>query len=283
MNDHLQVYNQLLTALTYWLRIFGVAVILGETAFLLFRYKKIFYKETLVNLATGAFAVLAQTFIKTYIIFDLHLRVYDQFRLFDPGIHWYTFVTGFLLYTFIQYATHYYNHKIRIFWCLHEVHHSATQMNATAGLRGSVFDLISLDIFYLLMPLLGIHPIVYLLLYTCNKFWGTVIHVNENIINKIPALEKIITTPSNHHIHHASNPEYIDRNFGEVVPWFDMLFRTYTTEREPPVYGTTHVRNQIGFWESQVHEFRRLGNDIRNTSEFKNKIRYCFKPPGWHP
>jgi len=156
-------------------------------------------------------------------------------------------------------------------------------MNATTGIRTSVFDVISLDIFYLLMPLFGIHPIVYLLLYTVSKFWGTVIHVNEKIINKIPLLENVITTPSNHHIHHARNPQYIDKNFGEVVPWFDMLFKTYAKEKEPPVYGTLSVQTEITFWESQVHEFRKLKNDIGNAGNLKDKIYYCFNPPGWQP
>jgi sterol desaturase/sphingolipid hydroxylase (fatty acid hydroxylase superfamily) len=283
MNENLSVYNILLANLTYGLRIFGACIIISETIYLLYQNKHAFLRETFVNLISGIVAVITQMFVKAYIIFDLHLRVYNNASLFKMEVGWRTFAIGFFMFTFIQYATHYFYHKVRIFWCLHEVHHSAIHMNATTGIRTSIFDVISLDIFYLLMPLLGIHPIVYLLLYTASKFWGTVIHVNEKIINKIPLLENVITTPSNHHIHHARNPQYIDKNFGEVVPWYDMLFKTYAKENETPLYGTLYVHNEISFWESQTHEFKRLHNDIKNANTLKNKIKYYFKPPGWYP
>ncbi len=283
MNEQITVYSNLLSNLTDALRIFGAFVIIAETIYLLYQSKHSFLRETFVNLTSGIIAVITQMFVKAYIIFDLHLNVYNNFSFFNMGVHWYTFVIGFFMFTFIQYAAHYYNHKVRIFWCLHEVHHSATHMNATTGLRTSVFDIVSLDIFYLLMPLMGVHPIVYLLLYTLSKFWGTIIHVNEKILNKIPFLEKILTTPSNHHLHHARNPQYIDKNFGEVVPWYDMFFKTYVQEKETPLYGTSIVHNEISFWESQTHEFRRLHYDIKNTAGLKNKIKYCFMPPGWQP
>ncbi len=275
--------KELVNQLSFWLRVFGVTVIVGETAYLLWRFKKIYWRETAINLATGVIAVMAQMVIKTYIIADLHTTVFNKYKLFDFGIHWYTFVLGFFMYTFIQFATHYYYHKVRIFWCLHEVHHSAIQMNATTGLRTSIFDLIALDIFFLLMPFVGINPVVYLLLYTLNKFWGTFIHINENIVNKIPWLEYIMTTPSNHHIHHARNIQYLDRNYGEVIPWYDMIFKTYAKEEEKPVYGTLSVQTEIGFWDSQLHEFKKLWKDVKSTPKLKHKIAYFFMPPGWHP
>lgn len=276
-------YHKLLSFLTYYLRYFGAFIIIAETVFLIYSNKKAFLKETFANLFSGVIAVVTQLVVKSYIIFDLHMRVYNNVSLFKMEVGWQAFVVGFFMFTFIQYATHYFNHKVRIFWCLHEVHHSAIHMNSTTGIRTSVFDVISLDIFYLLMPLFGIHPIVYLLLYTISKFWGTVIHVNEKIINKIPLLEHVITTPSNHHIHHARNPQYIDKNFGEVVPWYDMLFKTYAIENEAPVYGTLSVQSEIAFWESHVHEFRKLKKDVSNASNLREKINYCFKQPGWKP
>lgn len=279
--DELYGYNKLLGVLTQSLRYFGAFIIIGETLYLLYNNKKAFLKETFPNLFSGVIAVLTQMVVKTYIIFDLHLIVFKNYSLFKMQVGWHTFVLGFFIFTFIQYATHFVNHKVRIFWCLHEVHHSAVHMNATTGLRTSIFDVISLGIFYLLMPLLGIHPILYLLLYTVSKFWGTIIHVNENILNKMPIIENILTTPSNHHLHHARNPQYIDKNFGEIVPWYDMLFKTYVQEKETALYGTLHVQKEISFWESQTHEFKRLKNDIKTTASFKNKIMYLFMAPDW--
>ncbi len=40
-------------------------------------------------------------------------------------------------------------------------------------------------------------------------------------------LEGVINTPSNHRVHHARNPEYLDANFGGVLVVFDRLFGNY--------------------------------------------------------
>ncbi len=281
MNE-LAHYKQILDTLTKWLTFYIVIFIVLETVYLLFNFRKIYGKETIVNLATGFAAIISQAIIKTYIIKDLHMQMY-QHRMFNLGFNWWVWVLVFFLYTFIQFATHYYYHKVRIFWCLHEVHHSAVHMNTTTGLRTSIFDLIALDIFFLLIPLLGIHPVAYFILYTLNKFWGTFIHVNENIVSRIPYLDKILVSPSAHHIHHARNIVYLDKNYGEVVPWYDKLFGTYAEKIEQPLYGTLSVQTEIGFWESQLHEFRKLSKDIKSTKRIKEKIAYIFMPPGWKP
>jgi sterol desaturase/sphingolipid hydroxylase (fatty acid hydroxylase superfamily) len=44
------------------------------------------------------------------------------------------------------------------------------------------------------------------------QFW---IHVTW--IPKLGWLEYVLNTPSAHRVHHASNPEYIDANFGGVL------------------------------------------------------------------
>jgi sterol desaturase/sphingolipid hydroxylase (fatty acid hydroxylase superfamily) len=55
----------------------------------------------------------------------------------------------------------------------------------------------------------------------------------------------MINTPSAHRVHHASNPEYIDKNFGGVLLIWDHLFGSYQAEREdiPIRYGLAHQRS----------------------------------------
>src|SRR5580700_1984270 len=55
----------------------------------------------------------------------------------------------------------------------------------------------------------------------------------------------VINTPSAHRVHHASNPEYIDKNFGGVLLIWDRLFGSYQAER-PDIdirYGLAHPRS----------------------------------------
>jgi sterol desaturase/sphingolipid hydroxylase (fatty acid hydroxylase superfamily) len=55
----------------------------------------------------------------------------------------------------------------------------------------------------------------------------------------------VINTPSAHRVHHASNPEYIDKNYGGVLLIWDHLFGTYQAERDDIAicYGLVHGRS----------------------------------------
>jgi sterol desaturase/sphingolipid hydroxylase (fatty acid hydroxylase superfamily) len=279
---NLSALERFFEQLKYWLPVFFIGLIVIETIILLVRFRKFHFKETKVNIITGLVAILAQSVIKLYFLTDLYPSVYAH-RIWDIGFGLPAWILGFFLYTFIQFATHYIYHKVRIFWCLHEVHHSAIHMNTTTGLRNSIFDIVSLDIFFLLIPLIGINPLVYFILYTLNKFWGSWIHMSEKIVSRVPFLEYLLVTPSIHHIHHARNIIYLDKNYGEIIPWYDKLFGTYATTTEKPVYGTLTVQHELGFWETQVHEFKNLFRDIRSAKSWRHKIAFLLMPPGWAP
>lgn len=280
--NQLSSYQSFLDVLKHWMPYYLVAMVAAETIYLLVRFKRTYTKETWVNLSTGVVSILIQAVLKTLFFTGLYPFVYEH-RLWNLELNGYTFLLGFFMYTFIQFGTHYLYHKVRLLWCLHEVHHSAVRMDATTGLRTSIFDIVSLDILYLLIPLSGVHPIVYFILYSLNKIWGTFIHFNEKIVSRIPILEYVMVTPGIHHIHHASNIQYLDKNYGEVIPWYDKLFGTYAKQTVAPVYGTTQVTEELNFWEAQLHEFRSLGRDVKKAKGIINKIKYFFMPPGWHP
>jgi beta-lactamase class A len=266
----------------HWLPYFFVAIFVVEAIVLITKLQSYFNKETTVNLVTGALTISIQTILKTVFLYNIYPIVYG-YRIYTVDSFWWGLLFAFLLYTFIQFATHYIYHKVRIFWCLHEVHHSAINMNITTGLRTSIFDIVSLEMFYLLIPFLGMDPMFYFLLYILNKFWGTFIHISEHLLQHHTLFNKLIVTPTVHHIHHASNGDYKDKNFGEIIPWFDIVFGTFSTYNKPLVYGTTKVQQHIGFWEAQTHEFKSLFEDMRNTKSIKNKIKYLFMPPSWQP
>ena len=280
--ENKEFYEHLFELLKKGLPWYFTLLIVGESIYLLTKFKKIYYKETFVNLSTGLLSVVIQAVLKTVFFTGLYPNVYSH-RIWNFGLSWQAWVLGFFLYTFLQFFTHFLYHKVRLFWCLHEVHHSAISMNVSTGLRTSMFDIIALEMSYLLLPLIGIDPLVYFMLYIVNKFWGAFIHMSDKIVGDIPVIEHILVSPAAHHIHHARNIPYLDKNYGEFVPWFDKLFGTYCEKDEEIEYGTLKVKEEIGFWEAQVHEFKSLWKDVKATEKFKHKIAYFFMPPGWHP
>jgi sterol desaturase/sphingolipid hydroxylase (fatty acid hydroxylase superfamily) len=275
-------WYDVLDALKNLIPYFFISLLVAETIILLIRFRKIYYKESFINLFTGGLSFVLQALIKGSLITGLFPEVY-KYRIFDLALTWQAWALGILLYCFLQFAIHFIAHKVRFFWCMHEVHHSAINMNITTGLRTSIFDIVSLEMSYLIMPLLGFHPVIYFLLYIVNKFWGTFIHISEHIVKNIPILDWFMVTPGTHHIHHARNIPYLDKNYGELVPWFDKVFGTYATEIEPIQYGTLTVQEELGFWESQTHEFKKLFKDVSNESNWWYKLGFIFGPPGWQP
>jgi sterol desaturase/sphingolipid hydroxylase (fatty acid hydroxylase superfamily) len=63
--------------------------------------------------------------------------------------------------------------------------------------------------------------------------------LHTEAIGKLGFIEGVLATPSAHRVHHGSNDEYIDKNFGGVLIIWDRLFGTYEVEKEKPVYGVT--------------------------------------------
>jgi sterol desaturase/sphingolipid hydroxylase (fatty acid hydroxylase superfamily) len=69
--------------------------------------------------------------------------------------------------------------------------------------------------------------------------------VHTELVPRIGWLEWVINMPSAHRVHHASNPEYLDKNYGGVLLIWDHLFGSYQAElREIPIcYGLIKTRS----------------------------------------
>jgi len=275
-------YQDIYARVNLFLPYYVVIFMAIELIYLSIGARNILLPETKVNIASGLIVIVTQYLLKTSIFAGLYSRIYDH-RVIDAGTGPFVFVYCFFLFTFLQYVIHYINHKVRLFWCLHEVHHSATRMNTSTGIRSSIFDVVAADALYFLVPFLGVPPIVFLIVYGCSKFWGHFLHINEKIVSSIPAINHILVDPANHHIHHARNIPYLDKNFGEIVPWYDKMFNTFEQTTEPPIYGTLGNDKVNNFWDTQLYEWRKLRRDIRATKNLKHKLLYICMPPGWSP
>jgi len=253
-----------------------------EIIYLLLIAKVVNTTELKVSMLSGVIAIFTQGLIKKYVVLYIMFRLYSH-RWVDVGMHWYTWVFGFFVCTFLQFFAHYLYHKVRLLWCFHVVHHNALEMNTATGLRNSVLDIFSIDCIYFLVPLVGVPPIMYFIIYSLTKFWGLYLHIHQSAAVQMKVLEKIIVSPSLNQVHHASNEKYIDKNFGELIPWYDMLWGTYVQQTEAPIFGTAKVHNHLNFWQANLHEFQDLWSDIKKANKICTKFSYAFMPPGWAP
>lgn len=195
-----------------------------------------------------------------------------------------TYIIAFIALDFAGYWVHRLDHEYNFFWNAHIIHHSSEDFNLACALRQSISVVFRIfAIFLLPAALLGVPPMVVAVvapLHLFAQFWYHTQH-----INKMGFLEKIIVTPSHHRVHHAINPEYLDKNYGQIFIFWDKWFGTYQEELadKPPVYGITRP---VQTWNPIKINFMHLGlmiKDAWHTKNWRDKFRIWVMPTGWRP
>lgn len=191
---------------------------------------------------------------------------------------------AFICIDFASYWNHRLNHSINVFWNRHVVHHSSEEFNLACALRQSISSLIGFGALFLIpAALLGIpHKVITILapLHLFGQFWYHTRH-----IGKLGWLEYILVTPSQHRVHHAINPEYIDKNLSAIFCVWDRMFGTFQEELDdvPCVYGTL---KPVQTWNPVVINFQHnwgLLKDAWYAQNWLDKLKLWFMPTGWRP
>lgn len=194
------------------------------------------------------------------------------------------YFVAFICIDFSSYWNHRLNHSINVFWNRHVVHHSSEEFNLACALRQSISSLIGFGALFLLpAAILGIpHKVIIILapLHLFGQFWYHTRH-----IGKLGWLEYIFVTPSQHRVHHAINPEYVDKNLSAIFCVWDRLFGTFQEELDdvPCVYGTL---KPVQTWNPILINFQHnwgLAKDAWYTKNWFDKLKLWFMPTGWRP
>jgi sterol desaturase/sphingolipid hydroxylase (fatty acid hydroxylase superfamily) len=187
-------------------------------------------------------------------------------------------VIAFFLCDLVLYFYHLLGHKTRLLWAAHVAHHSSLHYNLSVGFRINFMHLSYRFIFWAPLCLVGITPEMILLLESLTAIWNFLIHTEK--VKKLGFLDQIFNTPSNHRVHHASNPQYIDKNLGGILIIYDRLFGTYAKETIPAVYGITHNIYSHNPKDVLLHEYKNVFSGVSKIKGLKNKIRFLFSKPG---
>ena len=195
-----------------------------------------------------------------------------------------TYLIGFIAIDFYGYWTHRLSHQVNFLWNQHMIHHSSEEFNLACALRQSISSFVKLFTI-LLIPaaLLGVPTKVIAVTLPIQLFMQFWYHTRH--INKMGVLEKILVTPSHHRVHHAINPEYMDKNHSQIFIIWDKLFGTFQEELNdvPAVFGITRPAQT---WNPIRINFQHLGlliGDAWRTENWKDKFTIWFKPTGWRP
>ena len=241
------------------------------------------FMDTLSSLSSGVTNVLKDSLGLVLVILS-YPYILDSIAVFDLESSALLYVVAFICIDFASYWNHRLNHKVNIFWNRHVIHHSSEEFNLACALRQSISAWIGFGAFFLIpAAFFGVPPQLITLLAPIHLFAQFWYHTRH--IGKLGFLEYIIVTPSQHRVHHAINPIYIDKNLSAIFCVWDRVFGTFQEEldHEPPVYG---VLKPVNTWNPLLINFQHAFNviqDAYHTSSFKDKLRIWFMPTGWRP
>ena len=264
----------------------GVPIILALIFFEVFIsnwQSKSFYKAGDTYCTSGLLFgnIIIGFVIKSSIVaFHFVLYEYRFFDLMSSMPIWLLWVLTFILIDLVFYIYHRMSHRVRFLWTVHMSHHSSEEMNFAVSFRQAWFGPISKIPFFMVLPILGLDPLMIAVAGVVSTLWGVVGHTQ--IIGKLGPLEWVFNTPSHHRVHHGSNPEYIDKNYGNLFIIWDRIFGTFEPENKPVEYGLVNNVNTFNPIKITFMGWEKLFKDIRNSESFKETIGLIFGPPETH-
>jgi sterol desaturase/sphingolipid hydroxylase (fatty acid hydroxylase superfamily) len=185
---------------------------------------------------------------------------------------------------FCYYWYHRASHRVRFFWATHAVHHSPNQLTLSTAYRlGVTGKLTGTTLFFAPLVWLGIKPEVVMLTLFLNLMYQAWLHTTY--IPKLGWFEYVFNTPSAHRVHHASNVDYLDANYGGVLIIFDRLFGTCVEERadEPCRYGLVTPTTSRNPFVVEFEHWTTLIRDVVKAKSLWIAINHVIQPPGWLP
>lgn len=210
--------------------------------------------------------------------------LYEKLALIEIESTILVYIICFICIDFSSYWIHRFRHHVNYFWTEHVVHHSSEEFNMACALRQSIASFFGIySVLLIPAALLGVPPKVVAIVGPIHLFLQFWYHTKH--IPKLGFLEYIIVTPSQHRVHHAINPIYLDKNLAAIFCIWDRAFGTFQEEldEEPCVYG---VKKAPKTWNPIIINFQHLWLLIKDawyTNSYWDKLRIWFMPLGWRP
>ncbi|AZJ35905.1 sterol desaturase family protein [Tenacibaculum singaporense] len=237
------------------------------------------FKDAATSITMGLGNVFIGLFTKG-LIFGVFLFLY-QYRLFTIPFTWWAWFILLFAEDFAYYWNHRIAHESRLFWASHVVHHSSTKYNLSTALRQTWSGSFYTFIFWAPLAIIGFHPLMIVTQMSISLLYQYWIHTE--LIDKMPKwFEAVFNTPSHHRVHHATNPQYLDRNHAGIFIIWDKLFGTFEPEVEKPVYGLVTNINTYNPIKVAFIEWYNMFTDVfTSKTTLGKRFLYLFKPPGW--
>ena len=263
----------------YAIPFFIITVIIEAVLTVKVKLEEYEFKDATTSIAMGLGNVFVGLFTKG-VVFTLFMFLYE-YRFFTISFTWWAWILILFAEDFVYYWNHRIAHESRLFWASHVVHHSSKKYNLSTALRQTWTGGFYTFIFWLPLVFIGFHPLMIVTQMSISLLYQYWIHTE--LITKLPKwFEAIFNTPSHHRVHHATNPQYLDRNHAGIFIIWDRFFGTFELEIEKPTYGLVSNINTYNPIKVAFLEWTGMFKDVLNSKTSLNKkFLYFLKPPGW--
>ncbi|MDR6846730.1 sterol desaturase family protein [Flavobacterium granuli] len=234
------------------------------------------FNESVANLNVGIVERITDL-LTTGTFYFIFSWLNANFSIFSIESSATTWILLFFATDLVWYWYHRLGHTVNVFWATHIVHHQSDDFNYTAAARITVFQAVARGLFWCVLPIIGFKAemiTVLLLIHGTYPFF-----THTQLVGKLGWLEYIIVTPSHHRVHHSSNPEYLDKNYGDMLIIWDKFFGTYIEETTEPQYGLTKSLESYSFLWQHFHYVLELTVAFRMAKTFRKKLNVIFGGP----
>jgi alkylglycerol monooxygenase len=276
----MEVYAKVLL----WVVPFFILFIIMEIAYGHYTGKQTHtFMDTISSLSSGMTNIL-KDILGLVVVIISYPYLLENLSIMSLENNWLLYFIAFVCIDFASYWAHRLNHKINFFWNQHVIHHSSEEFNLACALRQSISNILGYSALFLIpAAVLGVpHQVITVLvpLHLFGQFWYHTQH-----IGKLGILEYFLVTPSQHRVHHAINPIYLDKNLAAIFCVWDRWFGTFQEEldEESPVYG---VLKPVHTWNPLIINFQHLWGMIQDawyTRSWKDKLSLWWRPTGYRP
>ncbi len=235
--------------------------------------------DSVANFITlGAFIMLVALIAAAYA--GVFFYVYENFRLVDLPLTPWTILCCIILADLAYYWEHRFLHKNGFAWATHTVHHSSPHFNISVAYRHGPLDWLFPLFFHLPLAILGFNPFVIFISEVIVQVYQTLLHTET--VKKLPRpIEAIFNTPSHHRVHHATNRQYLDKNYAGIFIIWDRMFGTFAKEEEKVTYGVYPPINSVNPVRVFFSGYVKLAKQLWQAPNWGYRMKLLAKPPIW--
>lgn len=204
----------------------------GAIPLLGLKFRKTRLRHAGVNFGLTVIHLIIHTFLAIIIVLISDWCLANQFGI----VHWIgagtlatILITILVVDFFGGWLVHITEHKWKLLWRFHVVHHADTNVDVTTGLRHHPVESVLRGIFFFMGILVTGAPMYAVMIYqTFLVFFTAFEHANIRLPNWLDrAMSYVFISPNMHKVHHHWKQPYTDSNYGAIFSIWDRLLGTY--------------------------------------------------------